>query len=91
MLFDSEIEWNLAQRSMKAESINPTILNVEIEGDTMCVQGNKHYTKGEYKLALKYYDKGINLLPLSVRILSNRVAVHMSMESWTLAKQVKCV
>lgn len=41
-------------------------------------------SKGEYKLALKYYNKEFQLFPKFVRILSNRAAAHMSMESWIL-------
>jgi tetratricopeptide (TPR) repeat protein len=85
IIFDSEREWNLAKSGI-FETDWPIVSNTESE-DSLCVQGDNYYTKGEYKLALKCYNKGMKMFPLSIRILSNRSAVHMSMESWTLALQ----
>lgn len=88
IIFESDKEWFLAKRGIFQEyKLTITAFNAESEADTMCVQGNKLYAKGEYKLALKYYNKGLQLFPCSVRILSNRAAAHMSMESWSLALQ----
>jgi tetratricopeptide (TPR) repeat protein len=87
IIFESDIEWTLAKRGI-FEAVQPTIpiLNAESEADAMCVQGNKYYGKGEFKLALKYYNKGFQLFPSSVRILSNRAAAYMSIENWTSAQ-----
>lgn len=87
IIFESNIEWTLAKRGI-FEEIQPTYppLNAEREADAMCDQGNKYYVKGEFKLALKYYNKGFQLFPSSIRILSNRAAAYMSIENWSSAQ-----
>lgn len=64
-----------------------SVLSADSEADAMCIIGNKYFTKGEYKLALEYYNKGFQLFPCSVRVLSNRAATYMRMERWGLAQQ----
>lgn len=48
-------------------------------------KGNEFYEKRDNKLALDYYNKGLRRFPSSIRMLSNRSAIHIHTERYNLA------